>query len=124
MAEKAVSIGRRCLVAAALRTTVEPTESLIRDVARARGVAVDIKTVVFDDAWSRFKAGDQAGYVGRVAEGFRRAAKDIDVVVLAQASMAKAAERCRDIDVPILTSPRLGAEAAVAAYVALTEARR
>ncbi len=39
-----------------------------------------------------------------------------DVIVLAQASMAPAAQLCSDLSVPVLSSPRLGAEAAIEAY--------
>ena len=116
MAERAIAVGRRILVAACLNSTVEPTEELIRRVAREQGAEVDLRTVVFTDAWARFAAGDREGYVRAVADGLREAAGDAEVVVLAQASMAGAAELCPEIAVPILTSPRLGAEAVVAAY--------
>jgi len=36
--------------------------------------------------------------------------------VLAQASMTPALARCADIQVPLLTSPRSGLEAAIARY--------
>jgi hypothetical protein len=39
-----------------------------------------------------------------------------DVIVLAQASMAGAVALCEQVAVPILSSPRLGVEAAVQAY--------
>lgn len=39
-----------------------------------------------------------------------------DVIVLAQASMADAAQLRPDINIPILTSPRLGVGAAIQAY--------
>ena len=59
---------------------------------------------------------DQGGYLASVASCVRRAAPAGDVVVLAQASMAGAAELCEDVRVPILSSPRPGLEAAVRAY--------
>jgi hypothetical protein len=43
-----------------------------------------------------------------------------DVVVLAQASMAGAAPLCAGLPLPVLSSPSLGLEAALAAYRALT----
>jgi hypothetical protein len=43
-----------------------------------------------------------------VQEGVQEAAKGSDVLVLAQASMARALEGLPPISVPILTSPELG----------------
>ncbi len=49
----------------------------------------------------------------RTAAAMREAA---ELIVLAQASMAAALERCGDLGVPVLSSPRLGLEAALAAW--------
>ena len=60
--------------------------------------------------------GDTENYLSIIAEGLHLAAKDIDVIVLAQASMAPALAQCKNIAVPILTSPRSGLAAAIQAY--------
>jgi Asp/Glu/hydantoin racemase len=117
MAQKAVTAGRRILVAACVPTTIEPTSDLIAKVAREAGRTVEIAVVLIADAWPRFLAGDIAGYdamiVGRLAAEKGAA----DVVVLAQASMAgAAAEAERRLGVPVLTSPRLGVAAAIDAW--------
>ena len=44
------------------------------------------------------------------------AAANADVIILAQASMAGAAELVSDLGVPVLSSPPLGVEAAISAY--------
>jgi hypothetical protein len=105
----------RIAVVAALEVTVEPTCALIEDEARRHGVRPTLASVVVDDAWARFEAGDGDGYAALVANAARTAAADADVVVLAQASMEDAAARCADLRVPVLATPRLGVEAALAA---------
>ena len=113
MAEAAVASGPRILVAACLQSTVGPTTTLIRSVAEAHGKQVTIEVMLLSDAWSILQAGNPEGYVTAIAEGLRPVAPKADVIVLAQASMAKAADLLKDLPIPVLSSPRLGVEAAV-----------
>ncbi|MEW2635324.1 aspartate/glutamate racemase family protein [Streptomyces sp. NPDC048389] len=105
---------RRIVVIAALQSTLAPTTALIRDEAAGR--ETELRTVVVEGAWERFEAGDQDGYLAAVAAAVDEVG-DADVVVLAQASMAGAAERTRS-RVPVLASPRPGLRAAAAAVAA------
>jgi hypothetical protein len=116
MAEEAVALGSRIVVAAALASTVEATRELINDAAAKAGRQIMITIVVCEAAWAHFERGDQALYLQAIAEALRAAAGDCDVIVLAQASMADAAALCADLPVPILSSPRLGLQAALTAY--------
>src|SRR6266540_4257972 len=116
--ERAVALGPRILVAAALASTLAPTRALLLDAAKRAGKTVRIGEVLCDSAWARFEQGDHAGYLAAIADCLRGAASDADVVVLAQASMAGAAALCADLPIPILSSPRLGLEAAIRAYYA------
>jgi hypothetical protein len=118
MAERAVALGRRIVVAAALASTLAPTRALLLDAAERAGQAVELRELLCDDAWLYFERGDLAGYHGRIAARLRAEAGEADAIVLAQASMAGAAELCADLPVPILSSPRLGLAAALAAYQA------
>lgn len=115
MAERAVAMGERIIVAAALASTLAPTCRLIDDVARRAGKSVALSEVVCEGAWVHFERGDHAAYHQSIAASLR-AAPPGDVIVLAQASMAGAAALCADLPIPILSSPRLGLEAAVRAY--------
>ena len=115
MAERAVALGDRILVAAALASTLAPTRALILDAARAAGKQIDLRELLCETAWAFFERGDLAGYAQAIAKELRAAADTADVIVLAQASMAAAASLCADLGVPILSSPRLGLEAALAA---------
>lgn len=114
MAEKAVQSGPRILVMAAVASTLAPTEALILEAASRAGVSVAISRRVVEDAWPLFEQGDFNAYLERIAHALENVA-DCDVVVLAQASMAGAAELCARIDVPVLSSPKLGLESALAA---------
>jgi hypothetical protein len=116
MAEQAVALGETILVAAALASTLAPTRELILDAARQAGKPVTITELLCEGAWARFEAGDQAGYWQAVADCLHEQAGAADVIVLAQASMAGAAALCGDLPIPILSSPRLGLEAAIRLY--------
>ncbi|MFE3660683.1 aspartate/glutamate racemase family protein [Streptomyces sp. NPDC059165] len=102
---------RRIVVVAALASTLAPTVELIREEAGTSDPDIDTRLV--DGAWELFASGDEDGFLDAVAQavdGVRHAR----VIVLAQASMAGAAERVRT-GVPVLTSPRTGLAAAAAA---------
>ncbi|MFF9218980.1 aspartate/glutamate racemase family protein [Streptomyces viridosporus] len=114
MAGAAVAAGPRIVVLAALESTLRPTAALVEEEARRAGRAVEVRTVLVEDAWARFEAGDREGYVRRVAD----AADEVtgaDVIVLAQASMAPAERLLGTARVPVLSSPRPGLAAGAAA---------
>jgi Asp/Glu/hydantoin racemase len=117
MAEVAVGKGPRILVAACVASTVGPTSDLIAKVAREAGRPADLRVVLIAEAWPRFLAGDVKGYEAMIVDRLTREKGDAEVVVLAQASMAGAApEAERRLGLPVLTSPRLGVTAAIAAW--------
>jgi hypothetical protein len=116
MAAEAVARGERIVVAATLPTTLGPTRDLILDAAREAGRTVAIHELLCDRAWARFAAGDQEGYLDEIAAQLRSADAHGDLLVLAQASMARAIDRCPGLTLPILTSPRTGLLAAIRAY--------
>ena len=113
MAEAAVASGPRILVAACLQSTVGPTSDLIRSVAKEQGKQITIEVILLSDAWPILQAGNPEGYAAAIAEGLRPVAPQADVIVLAQASMAKAGELLTDLPIPVISSPRLGVEAAI-----------
>ncbi|MFJ8311554.1 MULTISPECIES: aspartate/glutamate racemase family protein [unclassified Streptomyces] len=111
MAAAAVAQGPRIAVVATVASTLEPTVALIREEAGDRPVA--LRTVLAENAWAHFESGDPETYVAVIAEALD-ALTDVDVVVLAQASMTAAATRTT-ASVPVLSSPRPGLRAAAAA---------
>ncbi|TXS01820.1 arylsulfatase [Streptomyces sp. col6] len=113
MAAAAVRAGR-VTVLAALASTLEPTRALLAEEAGVAGLpGADVRTVLVEGAWERFVAGDQEGFLDLVAAA-ADAVGDADVIVLAQGSMAGAAERTTTA-IQVLSSPRRGLAAAVAA---------
>ena len=113
MAERAVELGSRIIIAAALESTLAPTRDLILETARMRQKPVELIEVFCENAWSQFEEGDRQGYYGEIARKIKESAPEGDVIVLAQASMAGAANLCPEISVPILSSPEIGLRYAV-----------
>jgi Asp/Glu/hydantoin racemase len=113
MADAAIERGSRVGVVATLATTLEPTADLVRRRASERGREVSVVTRLCDGAFAALKAGDLDRHDELVREGLRAVLPEVDVIVLAQASMARVAATLDDeATVPILASPRLGVERA------------
>lgn len=113
MAATAVRAGRVTVIAA-VASTLPPTCALLDEETEKLGAgAVEVRSVLVQGAWERFEAGDRDGFLGLVAAA-ADAVTDTDVIVLAQASMAGAAARTVT-RIPVLSSPRPGLAAAVAA---------
>jgi hypothetical protein len=113
MAVAAVREARRIAVVAAVASTIEPTLSLLREEAAAAGSSVEIESLPCFDAWSIFEAGDVDGYHRRIAAHVDAIDETYDVVVLAQATMAPAAELVADPS-RVRSSPVAAVEAALA----------
>ncbi|WP_329113274.1 arylsulfatase [Streptomyces sp. NBC_01353] len=112
MAAEAVG-SDRIVVVASVESTLAPTLDLLREESGDRTSFVT--TLVVDGAWERFEAGDRDGYLDTVAAAVDRIDPTVGgVVVLAQASMADAADRTTT-PLPVLSSPRLGLAAAATA---------
>lgn len=112
MARRATALGGRVLVAACVASTLEPTVALLRE----SGPRTEIKTLLMADLWPHFQAGERTLYWQGIAERLREHASGFDCVVLAQASMAGAADLLGDLPLPVLSSPRIGLDTAIAAY--------
>ncbi|WP_136056192.1 aspartate/glutamate racemase family protein [Microbacterium sp. K24] len=103
MADDAVTAGERIAVLATLPTTLTPTLALLRERAELAGRAPEFVSEVVAGAFEAVAGGDRATHDRLVGGAIERLAADADVVVLAQASMASAAEGV-DVSVPVLTS--------------------
>ena len=110
MADEAVRIGTRVGVLATLRTTLEPTAELVERRARAAGKPVEVVERLCDGAFDALQAGDRDRHDELVREGLRELSGGVDVVVLAQASMARVVDALPEEErkVPVLSSPRIG----------------
>lgn len=107
MADLAVQTGRRIGVIATLTTTLEPTGDLVRRRARAAGREIELMARLVDGAFEALMAGDGARHDALVAAALRELISQVDVIVLAQASMARVVEAlpAEDRRIPILASP-------------------
>jgi Asp/Glu/hydantoin racemase len=110
MARKAVRMGRRIGVMATLRTTLEPTVALLRAKAAEAGVQIDVVESLCDGAFEAVVSGDQATHDRILTAALKNEMKGVDVVVLAQASMAGVLKSlpAGTLSMPVLTSPELG----------------
>ncbi|MGH9940747.1 MAG: aspartate/glutamate racemase family protein [Pyrinomonadaceae bacterium] len=107
MAREAVGAGRRRIgVAATFAPTIVPTSRLISEAAEAAGAAVEIIQEVVPDAYDALLSGDERAHDELLCAGIERlAAKRVDVIVLAQISMARVLPRLEGkIAVPVLSS--------------------
>ena len=108
MAATAVRMGHRIGVAATLRTTLEPTIALLEETAAAAGRQVELVPELCDGAFEAVLAGDTARHDELLSTALRRLKEEVDVVVLAQASMARVAGQFKSNGgSPILSSPEL-----------------
>ena len=106
MAREAVKRGARIAVVATLPTTLRPTTDLIAATARRAGRAVELRSLIAEGAYAALMAGDAAGHDDRIAACLADAAASSDVVVLAQASMARVVPRLPEADRgKVLASP-------------------
>jgi Asp/Glu/hydantoin racemase len=107
MAESAVMAGKRIGVAATLSTTLAPTIQLIEETAAAHGRAIEIVPSLCHGAFEAVLAGDTERHDSMVAEALASLRERADVIVLAQASMARILARISPGGPPILSSPEL-----------------
>lgn len=109
MARRAVARGGTIGVAATLPTTLEPTAQLVRQCARRRRVRV--VELLCPGAFQALQSGHVEEHDQRVAAGIAALARRCRTVVLAQASMSRAADGVvLPKNVRVLTSPRLGVQ--------------
>ncbi len=110
MADQAVEAGARIGVAATLPSTLDPTVELIRRKADAAGKAVEVIPTLIDGAFAAVISGDGSTHDRLVADSLKTLMTRADVIVLAQASMARVVPSLGTTTIPILSSPRAGVE--------------
>jgi Asp/Glu/hydantoin racemase len=108
MARKAVATGKRVGVIATLPSTLEPTVALIQSMSKDARVISQLVEGAFEAVMS----GNGAKHDALVGNALRELSGKSDVIVLAQASMARVVDSlpAAEKTVPILSSPRLAVE--------------
>jgi len=112
MADAALATGRRIGVLATLTTTLEPTCDLITRRARQQHKDIALSHAVCAGAFEHLQKGERDRHDEAIAAELGRMAPLVDVVVLAQASMARVVDALPPgaVGVPVLSSPRLAVE--------------
>lgn len=109
MADEAVQISSKIGVIATLPTTLEPTSDLVRRRAELVGKNVTISSQLCEGAFEALMSGDAPKHDEMVAKALKELMKEVDVIVLAQASMARVVDGLSADEklVPILASPAI-----------------
>lgn len=111
MAREAVARADRIAAVATLRTTLAPTCELLEATAQAAGRVPTIEPVLVEGAYEALMAGHQARHDDLLAAALAEAARKSEVVVLAQASMARVLPRLAESEQgKFLVSPPLAVE--------------
>ncbi|HEY6514731.1 MAG TPA: aspartate/glutamate racemase family protein [Steroidobacteraceae bacterium] len=109
MAEAAVARGHRIGVAATLRATLEPTLELLLRKAKEAGKEVELVECLCEGAFDAALAGDAEMHDALVSKIMINKLGDVDVIVLAQVSLAGVVDRLppEALTAPVLSSPAL-----------------
>jgi Asp/Glu/hydantoin racemase len=107
MADLAVQTGTRIGVIATLPTTLAPTSDLVKRRAAKAGKEVEVISRLCEGAFESLMSGDAARHDAMVAEALKELSSQVDVILLAQASMARVVDTLSEGDkkVPIIASP-------------------
>jgi Asp/Glu/hydantoin racemase len=107
MADLAVQTGSRIGVIATLPTTLAPTSDLVKRRAALAGKEIALTARLCEGAFEALMSGDTARHDTMVADALRELSNEVDVILLAQASMARVVDNLAEADrrVPILASP-------------------
>lgn len=110
MALAAIESGRRIGVLATVISTLNPTVDLLRRCAQRLEKDVELTPVLRDAAFTAMRSGDGARHDEIIGEALMDLAVDVDVIVLAQASMARVVATLEPgaLSVPVFSSPRSG----------------
>lgn len=111
MSERAVATGSRIGVVATVKTTLEPTVRLIRAKAAAAGKSIDVTEALAEGAFQALLDGKSEVHDEIVKRTIESLADKVDVIVLAQVSMARLVPALVGMKVPVLSSPQSGVEA-------------
>ena len=112
MIRRALHISPRIGVLASLKTTMTPTTDYVQEIARESGVVARVQGAVAEGAYAANKAGDSEKHDELIVQAAQEMKNCVDVIILAQGSMARVEERvAQETGIPVLSSPRLSAQA-------------
>ncbi len=108
MLKQAVATGTRVGVIATAKTTLEPTRQALLAQAKRDNEPVEVEVVFVPDAFDLLLNGDGAAHDRLVKQAILNLAPDVDVIVLAQASMVRVLDTFAPNELPVklLSSPQ------------------
>jgi len=112
MADLAIQTGTRIGVIATLPTTLTPTTDLVKRRAMYLQKEISVTAVLCEGAFDALMTGDAATHDAMVAAALKDLVTKVDVILLAQASMARVVDHLNAADkiVPILASPTIAVQ--------------
>ena len=112
LVDAALRTGSCIGVAATAPTTLKPTTELVHARAAAMNIPVQVESVLCEGAYEALFSGNPQKHDEIVTQFLRGLMTRNDVIILAQASMARVAQAIplEEQRVPILSSPRLAME--------------
>jgi Asp/Glu/hydantoin racemase len=112
MAAMALEKGNRIGIIATLSTTLDPTTDLVRRNALQVGKEIELFPHLCEGAFEALMAGDAETHDKLVGDALKAMSETVDVIVLAQASMARVVEANPSLaeKLPILASPPIAME--------------
>ncbi len=112
MADRAVKVGHTIGIIATLKTTMDPTTDLVNRRADLLGQTVQTVPKLCEGAFEALMGGDPDQHDRMVAAALRELSEQVDVILLAQASMARvvAGFQPGEIKIPVLGSPPIAIE--------------
>ncbi|MEX0980590.1 MAG: aspartate/glutamate racemase family protein [Bacteroidales bacterium] len=106
MAEEAVTTAERIGVLATLSSTLNPTVRLLRSFAGERGKKIEIREGLAEGAFEAALSGDRERHDRLIMEAAVKLARDVEVFVLAQGSMARMEKQLElETGIRVLSSP-------------------
>jgi Asp/Glu/hydantoin racemase len=109
MADLAVRTGKKIGVIATLPTTLGPTSDLVKRRAAIAGKVIELTSRLCEGAFEALMGGQPEKHDEMVAKALVELSAEVDVILLAQASMSRVVDGLPDAEkrIPILASPAL-----------------
>lgn len=112
MTDVAIQMGTKIGVVATLASTLEPTSDLVSRRAAIAGKEIELTSRLCEGAFDALMGGNPELHDKLVATVLKELAQEVDVILLAQASMARVVGQLSEEDkkVPILASPEIAVQ--------------
>lgn len=111
MANEASEIGTKIGVVATLKTTLDPTVRLIQKKADEKQKQIEVVEKIAEGAFQALLDGNGDKHDQILKDTIEDLMEQVEVVVLAQVSMARLVPSLGDTKVPVLSSPKSGVAA-------------